>query len=248
MNDSERTLPRLGQNLYYPSTKSGPLPAAMYDYREYCPIAKASQLLGERWTLLIIRELLCGTTRFNQLRRYLPRISPTLLKSRLSLLEAEGIVARVRSADRDSYEYALTASGRALESVLMTLGQWATEWQFDKFKNDEIFIDTMMRDLELTLVSSAMPGSRTVLKFLLDVDEQIEAWYVVIEGGQIEACDDERGFDVDVYLNATPRVICDILIRKIPLKTAMTDGRLKITGSRAHINAIDDWFGLAPYV
>jgi DNA-binding HxlR family transcriptional regulator len=220
----------------------------MYDYREYCPIAKASQLLGERWTLLIIRELLLGSTRFNQLRRYLPRLSPTLLKARLRTLEDEGIVARVRVPEEPNrYEYTLTAAGRDLEPVVVALGTWATEWQFDKFKNDEIHIDALMRDLEYTLVPAEMPGSRTVLRFLLSVNEAIEPWFIEIENERIESCDEDRGFDVDVYLSTAPRTIADILLGKSTLGEVTRDGRLKLTGSRAHIACIDRWFGLAPY-
>lgn len=221
----------------------------MYDYREYCPIAKASQLLGERWTLLIVRELLLGSRRFNQLRRYLPRLSPTLLKTRLRMLESEGVVARVRSPDQPGrYEYELTPAGRDLEPVVIALGRWATAWQYEKFSNDTIFVDALMRDLEFTLKPAAMPGRRTVLRFLWQQGDAIEPWYIEVEDERVESCDEDRGFEVDVYLSAEPRTVADILLGKTGLQQAMADGRLKLTGSHAHITSIDRWFGLAPYV
>lgn len=220
----------------------------MYDYREYCPVAKAAQLLCERWTLLIVRELLSGSTRFNQMRRLLPRISPTLLKARLRLLEDEGIVVRVKRAEGDGFEYELTASGQALGPVVMALGEWSTSWQYEKFKDEPIHTEAMMRDLELTLLPAQMPGVRTVLKFLFDEEPQAESWYVVVDGEHVEACDEDRAFDVDVYLSGTPRVVCDILLGKLDLKACMNDRRLKVTGSKPHIDRIGQWFGLAPYV
>ncbi|NNL84739.1 MAG: transcriptional regulator [Myxococcales bacterium] len=220
----------------------------MYDYREYCPIAKASQILCERWTLLIVRELLCGSRRFSQLRRYLPRISPSLLKARLRMLEAEGVVARVRGTESRNYEYELTAAGRELESVVIALGQWSTRWQYEKFKDDAIYIDGLMRDLELTLRPGEMPGKRSVLRFLFDDAVPDNRWYIVVDGERVESCDDERGFDVDVYFGASARTIADILLAKVSLRSAIRDGRLKVTGSRAHVDSIERWFGLAPYV
>lgn len=221
----------------------------MYDYREYCPIAKASQLLGERWTMLIIRELMVGTSRFNQLRRYLPRISPSLLKSRLSMLEEQGIVARVLSSDHEHrYEYVLTPSGRALEGVMMTLGQWATEWQYDKFSHEPVQIDTLMRDLEITLIAREMPAKRSVLRFLFDTEAGTDAWYVEVDGDRIEACDEDRGFEVQCYLSAQPKIIADILLAKLSLNDALESKQLKVTGLPAYCESIGRWFGLAPYV
>lgn len=219
----------------------------MYDYREYCPIAKASQVLCERWTLLILRELLCGSTRFSQLRRYLPRISPSLLKSRLRMLEEEGILERVQSSGKRNFEYVLTPCGRSLEPVVLALGHWGTHWQYEKFKDEPVHVDALMRDLELTLIPREMPGARTVLRFLFEDDVPNNRWYVVVEDETVEACDDERGFDVDVYLRASARTLADILIAKISLHKAVDDGLLKVTGPRAHVDAMGRWFGLAPY-
>jgi len=93
-----------------------------------------------------------------------------------------------------------------------------------------------------------MPGQRTVLKYLFDGETRENNWYVVIDGDHVEACDEDRAFDVDVYISGTPRVVCDILLGKEALKTCMKDGRLKITGSKSHMANIGNWFGLAPYV
>lgn len=164
------------------------------------------------------------------------------------MLEDEGIVMRVRSAERNSFEYQLTTAGEQLKTVVLALGHWATEWQYEKFKDDTIHVDALMRDLELTLVAGAMPGSRSVLKFLFDDVAQGNRWYVVVDAERIEACDEDRAFEVDVYLSASPRTVADILLKKIPLAAAMRDGRLKVTGSKAHIQSISKWFGLAPYV
>ncbi len=219
----------------------------MYDNREYCPVAKASQLLCERWTVLIVRELLNGISRFNQLRRCLPRISPSLLRTRLRTLEAEGIVARVKIHASGSYEYQLTPAGCDLGSVVLAMGNWATRWQYEKFMHEEVHVEALMRDLEMTLIPAEMPGPRSVLRFLFSDLDVANRWYVVIENGHAEACDDDRGLEVDVYLSGERKTVADILIGKVALHAAMTNGHLKVTGSKAHISRIRNWFGLAPF-
>lgn len=219
---------------------------ASYDYREYCPIAKAAQILGERWTLLILRELMLGTTRFNQLRRFLPRLSPTLLRKRLRTLEDEGLVARVRSRDGDGHEYVLTSSGEALQAALLELGRWSVQWQYDKFKDEPVLVDALMRDVETLLVPAALPGRRSVLRFLFD-DAGDAHWHVIVDGDHVEACDEDRGFDVDVYLSTTARVLSDIFIARTTLAEAMADGRLRVTGSATHVRSIDRWFPTSPF-
>ncbi len=219
----------------------------MYDYREYCPVAKGAQLLCERWTVLIVRELLMGATRFNQLRRFLPRISPTLLKSRLSMLEDEGIVVRVRTRERDGFMYQLTSAGQELLPVVAELGHWAARWQYDKFKDDEVNVDAMMRDLEFTLKPAQMPGPRTILRIIFEGEPDDAHWHVVVDGDHVDACDEDRGLEVDVYLCATPRAFADILLGKLSLQQALTETSLKATGSGPHIESIARWFGLSPH-
>lgn len=219
---------------------------ASYDYREYCPIAKAAQILGERWTLLILRELMLGSTRFNQIRHFLPRLSPTLLRKRLRTLEDEGLVARVRSRDGDGHEYVLTPSGEALQSALIELGRWSVQWQYDKFKDEPVLVDALMRDVEVLLVPEALPGRRSVLRFLFD-DAGDAHWHVIVDDDHVEACDEDRGFEVDVYLSMASRVLADILIARVPLAGVLADGRLKVTGSAAHVRSIERWFPASPF-
>jgi DNA-binding HxlR family transcriptional regulator len=219
----------------------------VYDYQEYCPVAKASQLLCERWTFLIVRELLCGCTRFNQLRRYLPRISPGLLRKRLAVLESEDLVVRVKVRDGEHYEYRLTDSGRDLEGVIVALGTWACRWQYEKFSNDEINLEALMRDLASTLKSAEMPAERNVLRFLFEDLEASARWFVVVEGEMIEACEEDRGLDADVFISTKVKTLADVLIGQRQLGEAISCGDLKLTGSAPHIRSINRWFGLAPY-
>ena len=81
----------------------------MPEYGQFCPVAKATDIIGERWTVLILRELLMGTTRYNDLQRGLSRISPTLLSKRLKTLEAKGLIVRKRPPGQKSFQYHLTA-------------------------------------------------------------------------------------------------------------------------------------------
>src|SRR6185312_16603027 len=98
------------------------------EYGQFCPVALASELLAERWTFLVVRELLAGARRFNEIRRGVPRLSPTLLKQRLQTLEAEGIVERSRTGKRATPGYRLTGAGIALKPVIFAVGEWGQRW------------------------------------------------------------------------------------------------------------------------
>ncbi|MDA0990684.1 MAG: helix-turn-helix domain-containing protein [Verrucomicrobia bacterium] len=113
-------------------------------YGQFCPIAKACELIGERWTLLIIRELLCGSTRFSELQRGLSQISPSLLTKRLNQLVDDELLIRKQSVDRKKVEYFLTPSGKELAPIIMGLGDWGHRWARSRMEEDELDIELLM--------------------------------------------------------------------------------------------------------
>src|SRR5258708_32996573 len=105
------------------------LPMTESSYKPYCPVAMAADIRGARWSLVLIRELVAGSTRFNELRRGVPRMSPALLSKRLKDLETAGIVTRSRvTGAPDLFEYRLTQAGQGLEPGFETVGVWGEKW------------------------------------------------------------------------------------------------------------------------
>ena len=119
----------------------------MPEYGQFCPVAKASDIIGERWTVLILRELLLGTTRYNDFQRSLSRISPTLLSKRLKMLEEKGLIVRKRSPGAKSHEYHLTACGRELEPMIEHLAVWGMRWARGQMTDIELDVEFLMWDL-----------------------------------------------------------------------------------------------------
>ncbi len=219
----------------------------MYNYRDFCPIAKAAQVLCERWTLLIIRELLDGSTRFSELQRYLPRISPTLLNSRLRMLKEHGLIVRRKIPEQRGYEYQLTAAGRELEPILMELGAWSLRWIYEGMTEEEINVDALMRDIAHRIVIDKLPGGRTVLHFrFTDLDKSAE-WYLIVEDGKVELCDEKLMIDVDVYFTSDIKTMARVWMGDRSLKEAQESGALKIVGPRSYLRSLNSWIGLSPF-
>ena len=140
----------------------------MVDYGQFCPVAKATELIGERWTLLIIRELVLGTHRFSDFQRALSRISPSLLTKRLKDLEKAGIIIRKTQQGRRGYQYFLTPAGRQLAPVIEHLATWGMRWARSQLTDDELDIEFLMWEIQRRLDSEALPDGETVLCFIFE--------------------------------------------------------------------------------
>lgn len=130
----------------------------MYDYEEACPISRAVSVLGERWTIQIIREMLFGATRFNELQQYLPKMSPSLLTRRLKSLEEAGIILRKRIPEKRGFEYQLTPCGRSLKPVLQEVGKWGMRWVFDSMEPEQLNVAAIVRDFAVALNTRQLPA------------------------------------------------------------------------------------------
>lgn len=198
-------------------------------YGQYCPISRAVAILDERWTLLIVRELLVGTTRFNELARGLPGISRTLLSNRLRKLERCDIVTR------DGTDYVLTAAGRDLEEVVFGLGEWGARWAFGPPTPRELDPDLLVWWAHRRIDASRLPDRRIVVAFVLH-DPTFRAWLVVDEAGP-SVCKADPGFEVDATLEASVADLSEIWLGRRDLLAAMRDGALRL-GGRSDVVAV----------
>ena len=147
------------------------------DYAQFCPVAKAAEILGEKWTLLIVRELLMGGTRFNELQRGLGLISPTILTKRLNDLAAAGVVIKKRIHGQRGHEYLLTAMGRELLPVVTQLGTWGMRWARGALQERDLDVELLMLYLQRSIKTEALPGKETVVRFTFSDLKLLGDWW-----------------------------------------------------------------------
>lgn len=217
------------------------------EYGQYCPVAKALEVLGERWSLLIVRELLCGSTRFGEFQRGLPKISPTMLSKRLTELESAGLIIRKRIPGQRGWEYFLSEAGRELAEVVHMLGVWGMRWVRGTMSQADLDVEFLMWDIQRNIDTTRLPGHETVLKFHFSDVDTTRDWWLVISKGEPDLCSDDPGKEVDVYLTTDCRTLTEVFMGDTSFKAARTAGRLKLVGPRALINNIPNWFHLSTY-
>lgn len=180
----------------------------MASYGQFCPLAKAMEILDERWTMLVMRELLAGSTHFNDLRRGNPKMSPALLSKRLRRLERSGIVQR--RAEGTHVSYVLTPSGEELRPAVEALAVWGIRW-IGELGEEDLDPHLLLWDMRRTLPLQAWPRGRTVVAFEFDdVPRGAARWWLCISGNQVDVCDFDPGFDADLTVRTGLRTMVEL--------------------------------------
>lgn len=214
-------------------------------YHQFCPVAKAMELLDERWTLLVVRELVTESQRFNELRRGLPRINPTLLSKRLQQLMRAGIVEKLD--DGSGARYVLTPAGKELEPVVRALGVWGTRW-IGELGDDDLDPQLLLWDMHRNVDHQATPDGRTVVRFRFpDVRAAARDWWLVIGSGEADVCDFDPGHAVTVTVTASLRHMVRIWRGDLPWSDALRAGAVEVHGPEALRRAVPRWFTLSPF-
>ena len=217
----------------------------MRGYGQYCPVAKAAEILGERWTLLIVRDLITGAHRFTDLHGGLPGISRTLLAERLRRLEADGLVER-RRADGRRAEYWLTALGLDLEPAVLAIGEWAVRNYGREPLREEMDSDVLMLWIERNARRDAFPPERVVVRFEFRGTRPPRSWLVVKDRSP-SVCHDDPGFDVDLVIDSDLRTLHRVFAGRLALSAALRDGSLTLEGSTQQRHLFSRWFGVSPF-
>ncbi|WP_029138371.1 winged helix-turn-helix transcriptional regulator [Nakamurella lactea] len=208
-------------------------------YGQFCPVAKAMEVLDERWTLLVVRELLAGSSHFNELRRGVPKMSPALLSKRLRSLVRAGVVRR-RDAD-NRVQYELTQCGRELAGVVESLGAWGVRW-IGELGEGDLDPHLLLWDLRRRLDLDAMPRSRTVISFVFDdVASQAARWWLMVAGDNADICDYDPGFDVTVTVTTSLRTMTRIWRGDLEWQQALGARAVVLSGDRAARRALPGW-------
>jgi DNA-binding HxlR family transcriptional regulator len=219
----------------------------MPDYGRFCPVALASDVLADRWTPLIMRELILGNTRFNDIARGLPGISRSLLVQRLRHLERKGVVELWPSPTGRGNEYHLTPAGKDLEPVVMALGRWAVEWLFDDLRPHEVDPVTLTWWMHRRINEDNLPPGRVVIEFDYTAPERCRIW-MVLDRGEASVCLQHPGFDPDLVVTATTPALAEIFQGYEDWNRAVSTDAVRVEGAPRLAKSLPRWFVWSPFV
>jgi DNA-binding HxlR family transcriptional regulator len=219
-------------------------------YQQFCPVAMAAEVLCTRWTIVLLREILAGSKRFNDLRRGVPRMSPALLSQRLKELEAAGVLERTASPSEPGvFEYHLTASGLELRPIVEAFGIWGQRWVETEPSLQNLDVSLLMWDMRRSLDPTPMPGRRSVIQFRypeLPASRRVY-WLLVDPATGVDLCSVDPGFDVDLYVSTDLRTMTAIWMGWDSVRAAVGSQRMLLTGDRRLADAMQSWLGLSPF-
>lgn len=214
----------------------------MKGYGQFCPIAKASEILGERWTHLVVRELGAGSESFNDLRKGLPLMSPSLLSARLKTLERAGVVNRTKR--EGTVRYTLSEAGRELKTVILAVGAWGHRWARSKLEKDDLDPSMLMWDIHRTMNAGYFKNERTVLFFeFTDYWAKNRRWWLIIDKGDVDVCMKDPGHEVDLKVQTDVGTMTAIWMGETNINRAKRDGLLKLSGQRKLKKDMKTWLG-----
>lgn len=213
---------------------------------QYCPVSFAAEVLGDRWSLLILREMLGGAERFNEIERCLPKVSRSLLSQRLRHLTQIGVIERIPIPGGRNYEYRLTDAGRDIEPVLDAMGVWAVRWLVGEPRPEELDPTFIMIWLHRSVIADRLPPGRTVVRF--DVLEPGRSVYwLVLQPDESSVCMADPGFEVDVGVEVDNMTLHRVFGGRITWADAVRDGTLVLRGSRPLGRELPNWFSWSPF-
>jgi DNA-binding HxlR family transcriptional regulator len=217
-------------------------------YHQFCPVAMAAEILCTRWTMLVVREMIAGSTRFNDLRRGVPKMSRTLLSQRLKELEEAGIVERHPvPGGQGIHDYHLTPAGRDLVPVIEAFGNWGQKWVESRLTLGNLDPSLLMWDMHRNLDPTPLPPRRTVVQFWYpEVNPAQRAYWLVVEPeGEVDLCSIDPGFEVDLYVSTDLRTMTAIWMGLTTVSAERE--RIDFQGDREIARSMQQWLGLSPF-
>lgn len=206
-------------------------------YNQFCPLAQASQILSERWTLLIIREFVAGSTRFSEIEKGVPTMSPSLLSTRLKSLVEAGILENVQKGI-----YRLTNAGQELRPIIELMGAWGHRWVRSNLEEKDLDAGLLMWDMRRSINPAVFPERRIVVQFIYpDAAKGQRAWWLISENKEVDLCLDDPGHEVDVLIESSLAAMTAVWTCQMKLNDAVISGAVKVNGDQALKNKLQDW-------
>lgn len=218
----------------------------MADYGQFCPVALGAEIFAERWTPLIVRELLMGGRRFSDIQRGVPRMSRNLLTQRLHSLQRSGIIEQVTGDGGHGHEYRLTSAGRELSTVIDALGNWGYRWASKDLADKDLDPDFLMWTLRRLIKPDALPEERVVLLFRFQRHKDHLYW-LVLHRPEVDLCLFDPGYEVSLEIEATVEALARVCLGHIPLVEAIREGGVEVRGAPHHRRALPGWLGVTRF-
>jgi DNA-binding HxlR family transcriptional regulator len=223
----------------------------MKGYGQFCPVAKAAEIVAERWTPLVLRELLCGSRRFNDLHRGVPLMSRTLLAERLEQLEDAGIVRSVAGPCGRRREYHLTAAGEELRPLIQCFGEWGQRWARAQIGSGDLDPGLLMWDIHRRVNLEALPAARVVVRFDFRGVPAImrcpTTWWLVLDRREVDLCLKDPGFLVDLVVSADLRTLTRVWMGDVRLAEAVRAGLIRLEGPSSLVRSFPTWLTLSSF-
>ena len=217
-------------------------------YGQFCPVAMASEIICSRWTPLILRELLCGSARFNDVRRGVPRMSPTLLSKRLKELERAGVIETRPTGQPGIVEYHLTQAGEELRPLVISLGVWGQRWVESQLSLKNLDPSLLMWDMRRRLDVTPIPGRRSTIQFHYpELPAARQHYWLVVDNRLVDLCQVDPGYEVDLFVECSLRTMTTIWMGLTSVKAELDAGRLELSGDKALARSMQHWLGLSPF-
>ncbi len=207
---------------------------------QYCPVYRSLDLFGDRWGLLVVREILRGVTRFNELERSLPGISRSTLAQRLRHLEKEGIVER-RTSEGRATEYRATEAGHDLVHVINAVGDWGVRWLVPQARPSEISPEGLMQWISRHVMLHELPSQRVVIRFEVR-DRGRRSFWLVLRTGEVSLCPEHPGFPEDLVVTASTPNLYRLVVGQRSLELSMAEGSVRVDGPPALVRSLPRWF------
>ena len=218
----------------------------MTDYGQFCPVALGAEIFAERWTPLILRELLMGGRRFSDIQRGVPRMSRNLLTQRLQSLQRSGIIEQFPAEGSHGHEYRLTTAGRDLSAVIDALGTWGYRWATKDLTDKDLDPDFLMWSLRRMVRVDALPDERVVALFRFRRHKDRLYW-LVFQRPDVDLCLFDPGHDVNLEIEANVDALARVCLGHLRLLDAMRDGSVEVHGAPHHRNALPRWLGVTRF-
>lgn len=223
----------------------------MSGYGQFCPVAKAAEIVAERWTPLVLREFLCGSRRFADLHRGVPLMSRALLVQRLRQLEDAGIVRSAPKARGRGREYALTPAGEELRPVIERFGEWGQRWVRSQFGREDLDPGLLMWDIHRRINVDRLPERRVVVRFdfrgVPRAARRTAIWWLILDRRDIDLCLKDPGFEVDLVVDADVAALTRVWMGDVRLADGMRHGLIRIDGPRTFVRAFPSWLALSSF-
>lgn len=215
-------------------------------YAQFCPVAMASEILASRWTLVLLAEMQSGSTRFNEIRRGVPRMSPALLSKRLRELEAAGVIRRV---DGTAPEYRLTEAGQELKPIIASIGHWAMRWVDSECTLANLDAQLLMWNMRRKIDPQPLPARRVVVEFIYPElpREQRRYWLIVSPSTGTDLCSIDPGYEVDLYVTADLKAMTSAWMGMSKMKDEIESGQIVLSGDPELVRTLSVWMKLSSF-